>query len=103
MAAPCAGHWKKGMRHGQGEYVFFVEGKDSVLAGKWVNDEYVGIQYGESAYSIEYRNNIGRVTFNRIGTTPYIRLKFVRGAESMNCELRFEIKEPGSWIVAISL
>jgi len=78
------GSWKKGMRHGQGEYVFFFQGKDSLLAGKWVKDEFVGTGTTTRAYSIDYRNNIGRVTFSKIGSTPnYVRLRFMRSGADL--------------------
>lgn len=145
------GNWKKGMRHGQGEYSFFADGKDSVLLGKWVKDEYIG-QSSTRSYTVEYKNNIGRVTFNKIGESPpYVRLKFLRGGNElsvsdlflfgssgtetaemhfvgfemvefpfegkatfsapgtwhsgsyMNCEIRYTINEPGTWVVNITL
>lgn len=143
------GSWRNGMRHGTGEYSFFFQGKDSVLAGKWVKDEYIGVGDNTRPYTIEYRNNIGRVSFSRIGSSlNYVRLRFIRGSAEltvedlflygssgterlehnfmgfdmvefpfkgkatftapgswhgsiMNCEIRYTINEPGTWVVNI--
>lgn len=144
------GEWKRGLRHGMGIYYFFANGKDSVIHGKWIDDEYVGV-YNERPYNVDFRNNVGRVTFNKISDNQnYVRLKFMRnGGENTNisdlmltgtsgventsrlftgfenaefpfkgvvkfsapnafysamltCELRYQIFEPGAWVVSIS-
>ena len=144
------GEWDMGLRDGEGTYHFFANGKDSVIYGKWVDDEYVGV-YHARAYNVEYRNNVGRVTFTKISDDQqYVRLKFMRDggehtnisdllmtgssgtentsrmftgfenaefpfkgkaifnapnafyAATLRCEVRFQIFEPGAWIVAIN-
>ncbi|MBS0011565.1 MAG: hypothetical protein KFF49_09160 [Bacteroidales bacterium] len=144
------GEWKNGMRHGEGTYYFFADGQDTVISGKWIDDRYVGV-YHERPYNVDYRNNVGRVTFTKISSDRYyVRLKFMRhggentniselllfgssGSEntsrmftgfentefpfqskvsfnapnsfyaaSMRCEVRFQIFEPGAWVVSIN-
>lgn len=77
------GEWKKGMRHGYGKFSFLSDGRDSILIGKWDKDQYIG-DYMERPYIIEYRNNIGRVSFIRVSKEgSYVRVKFMRnGSES---------------------
>ncbi|MBN1387076.1 MAG: hypothetical protein JW965_01430 [Bacteroidales bacterium] len=143
------GEWDMGLRDGEGTYYFFANGKDSVIYGKWIDDEYVGV-YHERAYNVDYRNNVGRVTFTKVSDNQqYVRLKFMRDggehtnisdllltgssgtentsrmftgfenaefpfkgkaifnapnafyAATLHCEVRYQIFEPGAWIVAI--
>jgi len=76
------GDWKKGLRDGNGTFTIKHMGRDSVLAGVWKQDTYVGT-VDLPAYVIQYRNNIGRVTCMKIGDNPnYIRYKFTRAGES---------------------
>lgn len=79
------GEWERGLRDGEGTYYFFANGHDSVIYGKWVEDEYVGV-YHERPYNVDYRNNVGRVTFNKISDDrQYVRIKFIRnGGEQTN-------------------
>ena len=72
------GHWKRGMRHGNGELSWLVNNKDTTIVGKWVKDKYVGSGTGSNMYKITYKNNIGRITVNRIGPGSQIRFKFIR-------------------------
>jgi len=144
------GEWKNGLRNGEGTYYFFADGKDTVIRGKWIDDRYVGV-YHERPYNVDYRNNVGRVTFTKISSDmSYVRLKFMRHggentniselliygtsgqentsrmftgfentefpfqakvsfnapnsfyAASMRCEVRFQIFEPGAWVVSIN-
>lgn len=74
------GEWKRGMRNGKGELLFKYFDRDSVLAGVWKDDKYVG-ERAVQPYVIEYRNSIGRVTCMKIGDRPYVRYKFSRGGE----------------------
>jgi len=78
------GDWKKGMKHGYGIYTFTNNNRDSVLAGEWKRDVYMGNPVMQH-YVIEYRNSIGRVSFVKVGDRPYVRYKFSRnGIESLN-------------------
>jgi hypothetical protein len=82
--ATYKGDWKNGMRDGTGTYSSQVNGKDSVLVGKWKNDRYMG-NPNALEYQVDYRNNIGRVSFVKIGERPFVQYKFSRnGAESTN-------------------
>ena len=79
------GELKKGLRDGEGTYYFFANGKDSVIYGKWIDDKYVGV-YHERPYNVDFRNNIGRVSFVKMHSNEnYVRLKFMRnGTENTN-------------------
>ena len=72
------GSFKKGMRQGMGTYTFKVAGKDSTLTGKWVKDKFVGNTEKTRVYSVLYKNNISRITVNRLGDGNEIRIKFYR-------------------------
>lgn len=72
------GEWEKGQRDGQGEYTFKYMERDSVIAGLWKDDKYIG-QEALPPYIIEYRNGIGRINCIRTGDRPYVRYVFTRG------------------------
>jgi hypothetical protein len=76
------GEWKKGLREGSGKLAFKYQGRDSVLAGIWKEDKYVGVR-APDPFVVEYRNSIGRVTCVKVGDRPYVKYKFSRnGGES---------------------
>lgn len=60
------GAWKKGLRNGTGKYSFFVQGKDTVIHGKWLKDKYIGNKKIPD-YSVFVRRNIDRFSFTRMG------------------------------------
>jgi len=73
------GMWKKGMRDGRGELAF---NRDSVLTGIWKEDKYVGKEV-VAPYTIGYKNNVGRVTFQKMGDDRfYVKYKFSRSGEA---------------------
>ncbi len=78
------GSFKKGMRDGQGSYTFKVEGRDSTITGKWQKDKFIGNVKKTGAYTILFRNNIGRITFNRLGDGESVRIKFYRNGGEIN-------------------
>lgn len=71
------GHWKRGMRHGLGEFSFFENNKDTTIVGKWEKDKFVGSKTSGGAYQVTYKNNINRITVNKIGPGNQIRFKFL--------------------------
>lgn len=77
------GEWEKGLRNGNGKYTFKYGGKDSVLAGVWKEDKYIG-ERALAPYVIEYRNSIGRVSCIKMGNRPYVKYKFSRNGEESN-------------------
>ena len=80
------GDWKKGLREGTGEYSFKSNGRDSLIAGEWKDDKFLG-EKPLQPYIIEYRNSIGRVSFTRVGDRPYVKYKFSRnGANLITCQ-----------------
>ena len=37
-----AGEWEEGERSGAGDYTFFFNGKDSIISGNWLKNNYIG-------------------------------------------------------------
>jgi hypothetical protein len=58
-------------------------GRDSVLAGVWKEDKYIG-ERALTPYVIEYRNSIGRVSCIRVGDRPYVKYIFSRNGVELN-------------------
>lgn len=76
------GGWDEGMRHGYGIFTINYMGRDSILAGVWKRDRYIGEEILPD-YAILYRQGVGRVTCMKMGRTPtYIKLKFTRSGEA---------------------
>ncbi len=80
------GAWRKGLRHGAGKYSFFSNGRDTTLAGRWVNDEYVGGKSSSQAYKVLYKDNIGRIKFVRFGEGGNIRMKFLQSGGEVGAQ-----------------
>ena len=68
------GNWKKGKRDGIGSYYFHAQGRDTVFAGKWDNDRYLGPDYPKP--KISQKLNVARVDITRIGDTEKVELGF---------------------------
>ena len=80
--ATYTGEWKKGKRHGEGKYELRTLKGDSILAGEWRNDKFIGTRT-PPPYVVEYRTGAGRISCMRIGNRPYVKYKFSRsGADS---------------------
>jgi len=77
------GFWKQGKRHGQGTYYFFTaSGKDTLISGKWAQDEYVEDKSQELTYKVEYKMNVVRTSIIPQGEGDEIRVRiFSKGAE----------------------
>ena len=76
------GSWKKGLKDGQGSYTFKSAGKDTVMAGIWKEDKYIG-EKAVAPYVILYKNSISRVTCIKSGDLPnYVVYKFSRAGGS---------------------
>lgn len=76
------GEWKEGLRHGRGVMTFITAGDDSIQAGSWKRDLYVG-EDPSPRYSVLYRQGVGRVTCVRMGISRnYVGIKFTRSGES---------------------
>ena len=76
------GEWKKGLREGTGTYTIIHDGRDSVIAGIWESDMYVG-EKDVPSYTILYRNGIVRVSCLRTGDQPLrVSYKFTRGGST---------------------
>jgi len=90
------GQWKKGLRDGKGTYTIKYMGRDSVQAGLWKNDVFTG-EEKLPPYVIQYKNNIGRVTCMKLGSTPeYVKFKFTRSGESSSVLVVSNLMTSGS-------
>ncbi len=83
------GFWKNGLRQGAGTYYFFTKtGKDTLISGKWVKDEYVEEKTNDPDYKVTNKRSINRVSFIRQGEGNEIRVKiFSKGSETMPDDL----------------
>ena len=73
------GLWKNGMRHGQGTFYFnTITGKDTLIAGKWANDKYVGDKRENPDYKIIYKYNVGRINIFRTSDGDQVWIKILR-------------------------
>lgn len=59
------GYWKKGQRHGHGDYKFSFQGNDSIVSGTWENDRYIGKT--KEKYKIIYKSSVERYKFQKNG------------------------------------
>jgi len=78
------GDWKNGQRHGLGILYVSPGVKETALEGKWVNDEFIKKVSTVKPYKVTYKNNIGRVSFSRMGEGNIIRFKFSRNGTLIN-------------------
>ncbi len=72
------GEWRRGSRHGFGTYSFISSGRDSVLQGIWVNDEFKGMGGGEAIHVI-LKRNLMRYTSIRRGDGNQVIVKIFTG------------------------
>ncbi len=71
------GEWSKGLRSGEGTYTFKYMDRDSIVAGQWRDDKFIGA-VALAPYVIEYRNGVGRISCIRTGDRPYVKYVFSR-------------------------
>ncbi len=71
------GDWKKGKRDGIGTYYFKYHGRDTVFAGKWEQDNYIGPDYERP--KITQKLNVDRVNFNRLGDGEKVEMIVYQG------------------------
>lgn len=62
------GEWRKGLRHGEGSYTYNYEGRDSVQAGIWKNDSYMG-EIVLPAYKITRSTGVARSSISKSSDT----------------------------------
>ncbi|MEQ9403102.1 MAG: hypothetical protein RIM99_05910 [Cyclobacteriaceae bacterium] len=77
------GQFKKGLRHGKGELRTNINGKDTVLVGKWRDDDYVVPP--KKTYEIFNSRNIDKVTVTKtsdIGNRVEFSFMNARGRNS---------------------
>jgi hypothetical protein len=76
--AVYTGKWKKGMRDGYGKFTYAVNEKDSVQAGYWSEDVYLG-KVQVAPYVIQHRIGVTRASFFKQGKGEnYVSFKFAR-------------------------
>jgi len=62
------GEWRKGLRHGEGSYTYTDEGRDSVQAGLWKDDNYMG-EIIVPAYKISRTAGVARSSISKSSDT----------------------------------
>jgi hypothetical protein len=76
------GEWEKGLRDGYGVFTMKYQGRDSIVAGVWKKDHFLGEEEPPD-YAVTYRQGVGRVTCIRMGgSTHYVKFKFTRSGEA---------------------
>ncbi|MEQ9403100.1 MAG: hypothetical protein RIM99_05900 [Cyclobacteriaceae bacterium] len=68
------GSFKKGLRHGKGELRTTIQAKDTVIVGRWRDDDLIVQQ--QKAYEIVRNNNIDKVVVSRVSESGG-RVEFV--------------------------
>lgn len=78
--AVFTGRWKNGLRHGRGKLVFSVGSRDSVLVGRWKNDEFVRARVidDKTSYNIVYSRSVDRIRVIPMGRKDEISIKITR-------------------------
>jgi len=71
------GTWKSGLKHGEGSYYLKMDNRDTVLAGLWEADEYLGPK-PEKPYIITSKRSIDRVTMFRSGDGNRLNIKIMQ-------------------------
>jgi len=71
------GTWKSGLKHGEGSYYLKMDNRDTVLAGIWKDDKYVGPK-PKKPYIITSRRSVDRVTMFRSGDGNRLTIKIMQ-------------------------
>lgn len=76
------GQWKKGLREGHGTFTFRINERDSVQAGFWKEDHYLGSEL-IAPYKVSYRLGVTRTSFySQGGPDKFVSFKFSRSGSS---------------------
>ena len=77
-----AGQWKKGMRDGYGTFTYPVNEMDSIQAGYWRADVYIGKEQ-VTPYVIQHKIGVTRASFLKQGTgDSFVSFKFARSGST---------------------
>lgn len=76
------GDYMKGMRHGNGEYKTFFNDRDSIMAGIWVNDRYIGPSPAGPDYKVIRKRNVDRTRIYRESEGNRVLFKFNMSASA---------------------
>tara|TARA_R110001583_G_scaffold43208_1_gene137439 strand:+ start:10270 stop:10947 length:678 start_codon:yes stop_codon:yes gene_type:complete len=68
------GNWYKGQRNGEGEYHTKFENRDTIYAGIWKKDKYIGKR--TILPMVTYKSSVDRYLFRRIGEGELITIHF---------------------------
>jgi hypothetical protein len=68
------GEWNMGLREGNGVFTGKIYGRDTVLAGVWKNDKYIGPKPSPPKVSVKY--NVVSTSFSRTGEGNKITISF---------------------------
>jgi hypothetical protein len=83
------GHWQNGMRHGEGSMFFKSIRPDSVLAGIWKEDAYVGKKVERPR--VIRKLNLDRHSFNRMGEGDQLTINILQNGRPNTRIQRFSI------------
>ncbi len=72
------GYWKEGLRHGEGTLNFKVNDRDTLMAGMWEHDIYIGPK-PENPYRLIRKTNIDRYMVSRIDDGDRVLFYFMQG------------------------
>jgi len=68
------GNWHKGQRNGEGEYHTKFENRDTIYAGIWKKDKYIGKR--TILPMVTYKSSVDRYSFKKIGEGSMITIHF---------------------------
>lgn len=68
------GQWYKGKRNGEGEFHTKINDQDTVYAGLWKRDKYIGQKTIQPI--VNYKSSVDRYNFKRIGEGSLISISF---------------------------
>jgi hypothetical protein len=72
------GHWSKGLKNGQGKFIFYIDGVKFIQKGYWKNDEYVGISNPEDFYRITNQSGIENCSIKKLDDSEVkIKISFI--------------------------
>jgi len=68
------GNWHKGLRNGEGEFHTKINNRDTVYAGIWKCDKYLGER--TILPTVTYKSSVDRYSFKRLGKGSLISIQF---------------------------
>lgn len=73
------GYWLKGIKHGKGKFVFYINGKINLQDGYWDNGDFVGNQNPNEFYRVTGQSGIETYTIKQVkGDEKQIKISFMK-------------------------